>query len=60
MTKTKEMFDGTHRRNSQNDWNIEDEEDSTISNWISQDSVGASYALGEDVVSAITEVIEYE
>lgn len=36
------------------------EQEPTISDWINQDSDGASYALGEDVVSAITEVIEYE
>lgn len=60
MIKTKEMFDSTHKRNSQDDWNIEDDGDSTIGNWINQDSVGASYALGEDVLSAVVEVLGYE
>ena len=60
MIKTKEMFDGTHKQNNQDDWDIEDHGDSTIGNWISQDSVGASYALGEDVVSAVVEVLDYE
>lgn len=61
MTLTKEMAAGRHKRNHQN-WSIEEEleEESTIGNWISQDSSGASYALGEDVVSAVTEVLDHE
>ena len=40
--------------------NDELEETSTISNWIEHDLEGASHVLGEDLVSAISEVIDYE
>ena len=39
--------------------NDEVEED-TISSWLQHDLEGASRALGEDVVSAISEAIGYE
>lgn len=60
MKKTKEMFDATHRRNSQNDWNIEDEETSTIGNWLEHDLEGANHALGEDLVSAVSQALDYD
>lgn len=37
-----------------------EEETSTIGNWLDHDLEGASHALGEDLVSAISEVIDYE
>lgn len=61
MALTKEMMEGRHKRNHQH-WNIEDEleETPTIGNWIDHDQVGASHALGEDVISAIEEVLGHE
>lgn len=64
MNKTTEMFDGTHKRNEQFSWNqwYEDQDESldNIGNWISHDSTGASHALGEDIVSAVSEVLNHD
>jgi hypothetical protein len=35
-------------------------EESTISSWLQHDLEGASHALGEDLVSAVAEVLDYE
>ncbi|WP_391559712.1 hypothetical protein [Robertmurraya sp.] len=39
---------------------VESVENTSIGNWIDHDQVGASHALGEDVISAIEEVLGYE
>lgn len=36
----------------------ETEQEQTIGNWIDHDSVGASHALGEDVIYAVSEALE--
>lgn len=58
------MFEATHKRNESFDWNnwYEDQDESlnNIGNWISHDSTGASNALGEDIVSAVSEVLNNE
>lgn len=62
MRKTVEMFEATHKRNESFDWNgwYEDQDESlhNIGNWIDHDSVGASHALGEDVIYAVSEALE--
>lgn len=60
MIKTKEMFDATHRRNSQNDWNIESELESSIEGWLLGDEQDCVSNLGEDVTSAVREALNYE
>lgn len=60
MIKTKEMFDATHRRNSQNDWNIESELESSIEGWLLGDEQDCVSNLGEDVTSAVKEALNYE
>lgn len=60
MIKTKEMFDATHRRNSQNDWNIETELESSIEGWMLGDFEDAKQNLGEDVVAAVSEALNHD
>lgn len=58
MIKTKEMFDATHRRNSQNDWSIETQLESSIEGWMLGDFEDAKQNLGEDIVAAVSEVLD--
>lgn len=36
----------------------EEEQEPTIGSWIYHDSVGASHALGEDIIYAVSEALE--
>jgi hypothetical protein len=38
----------------------DEQEEKTIGSWLDHDLEGASHALGEDLVSAISEVMDYE
>jgi hypothetical protein len=42
------------------DYTNDEQEEKTIGNWLEHDLEGASHALGEDVVGAIAEVMDYE
>lgn len=46
--------------NNFSDYNNDEQEEKTIGNWIEHDVVGASHALGEDLVFAVSEALDYE
>lgn len=46
--------------NNFSDYNNDEQEEKTIGSWIEHDVVGASHALGEDLVSAVSEALDYE
>lgn len=60
MRKTVEMFEATHKRNAQNDWQLEDELESSIEGWLLGDEQNAVQNLGENLVYAVKEVLDYE
>lgn len=39
---------------------VESVENTSIGNWIDHDQVGASHALGEDVIYAVSEALNYD
>lgn len=63
MNKTKEMFQATHKRNS-NDWNAEDihyqQLESSVEHWMLSDPDDAVENLGEDLTSAVKEALDYD
>ena len=60
MIKTKEMFCATHKRNNQEDWNMENQLESSIEGWLLGDEQDCVENLGEDVTSAVKEALNYE
>jgi hypothetical protein len=46
--------------NNFSDYNNDEQEEKTIGSWIEHDVVGASHALGEDLVFAVSEALDYE